>query len=139
MKTYDPKKVVVTFAGVTISGYMDGTFVNVAPGGEAFEKHKGADGSIDRVNKSEFGFRVTLTLKQTSPINPILAGLLNVDKLTNAGIATLLIQDLNGSGILTAPQAWLVQDPESDWSDSMSGREWIIDTGLATYIPGGNK
>jgi len=139
VRTYDPKKVIVTFGVLAISGYMDGTFINITPESDAFEKHKGADGSIDRVNKNSYSYEVSLTLKQTAPANVSLAALKYADQATNKGVLPLTIKDFSGSALFTANTAWIRKEPEVGYGDSMAGREWIFDTGMALSTPGGNN
>ena len=63
VSTYDPKEVVVTFGAIPLDGYADGTFVEVAPAGEAFARHVGADGEVSRSKSNDNTHDVTLTLK----------------------------------------------------------------------------
>ena len=67
VKTYDPKQVVITFGVIPISGYADGTFVSVNRSGDAFTKKKGAAGDVERVNKNQGDFEVTVTLLPNCP------------------------------------------------------------------------
>lgn len=138
VKTYDPKQVIATFGPIVIEGYMDGTFISMSQNGDSFEKSKGADGEIDRVNKNSNDWAVTFTLKQTSPTNPLLSAQATADKLTNAGKLPLTITDLGGTSLFFAQDAWIAKEPDSEYSDSMSPREWRIDTGPAQKLDGSN-
>lgn len=138
VRTYDPKQIIVTFGAYQLTGYAEGTFVKIARNGAAFEKQKGADGSVDRVNKNALDYTVTLTLKQTSPNNPILSGLLLADQLSNSGVLPLTIKDLGGSALFTAAQAWVSKDPDAEFSDGLSSREWTFETGIAANLVGSN-
>jgi hypothetical protein len=139
VRTYDPKKVIVTFGVLALSGYMDGTFITITPEGDAFEKHKGADGSIDRVNKNSYSYEVSLVLKQTAPANVSLAALKYADQASNKGILPLTIKDFSGMSLFTANAAWIRKEPNVEYGDSIAGREWIFDTGMALSTPGGNN
>ena len=138
VRTYDPKFIVITFGAIIFTGFAEGTFVQVVRNGDKFEKSKGADGSIDRVNKNAFDFRVTATLKQTSLTNDLLSVVSESDALTNLGMLPLTIKDLKGTTLFFAPQAWVAKDPEDEYSDSLSPRTWEFDTGVATKFTGGN-
>lgn len=139
VRTYDPKQVKTIFGATPMSGFPEGTFVKISRNGPAFEKSKGADGSVDRVNKNANDFTVTLTLKQTSPVNAILSGLLVADILTNSGILPLTIKDLSGTTLFHAPEAWISKDPEAEFSDGLSNREWTFETGPGAFLCGGNN
>lgn len=138
VRTYDPKQVIVTFGVVIVTGYAEGTFIAIAQSGDSFEKQKGADGGVDRVNKNASDYAVTLTLKQTSLTNDALSALSIVDKLSNAGKLPLIVKDLRGTSLFFAEQAWIAKEPDPENSDSMSSREWRFDTGIAKQFIGGN-
>jgi len=138
VRTYDPKLIIANFGSVPFTGYQEGTFISAERSGDIFEKSKGADGGIDRINKNAFDFRITVTLKQSSITNDILSGIMTADMLSNAGKFFFRIQDLNGTMLFYAPQAWIAASPNLEYSDSLSGREWVFDTGVAELFIGGN-
>ena len=138
VRTYDPKLIVMAFGGVLITGYAAGTFVQVARNGDSFEKVKGADGGVDRVNRNASDFAVTITIKQTSITNDLLSAIFEQDRLTNTGKLPLTIKDLNGTALFSAPQAWIGKDPDDEYGESMSNRQWRFDTGIAAKFTGGN-
>jgi hypothetical protein len=136
--TYDPKQVVVTFGGIIVSGYAEGTFISIASNGDSFAKRKGSDGSVDRINMNVYDYSVTLTLMMTSPTNALLSAALIADKETNTGVVPLTVTDLSGNSVFTAAQAWIAKDPDDEYGDSLATREWRIDTGAAVKSTGGN-
>ena len=145
VRTYDPSQVKVTLAlptaATVLSGFADGTFVKITRSGDAFTKKKGADGTIDRTNNNAYDFEVEVTLKQTSPYNAILSGILAGDQATNVGVFPLTITDLSGGNvpsIFEATQAWIRKDPEVDYSDGSKNYTWKFDTGAGANFIGGN-
>ena len=138
VRTYDPKKIVGTWGAIIFSGYADGTFITIERNGDLFEKRKGADGSVDRINKNANDFSATLNLMQTSLINDLLSAVMITDGLTNLGIFPLTIKDLRGNTLFFAAQAWIAKDPDDEEGDSLAGREWRFDTGPAEKFTGGN-
>lgn len=138
VRTYDPKQILVAFGATVISGFAEGTFIKVTRNGQAFEKQKGADGTVDRVNKNATDFTVTITLKQTSPLNAILSGLMAADQISNLGVLPLTIKDNNGTGLFEAPQAWIAKDPDAEFADGLSSREWTFETGPGAFLQGSN-
>jgi hypothetical protein len=137
VKTYDPKEVVITFGSIPISGYAEGTFVRVNRSGDAFAKSKGAGGDIERVNRNQGDFEVTITLQQTASSNTELSAILAADMATNAGVFPLTIEDKLGNTLFFAPQAWIRKDPEWEDGDELNSREWTFDTGIASNLVGG--
>lgn len=138
VKTYDPKLVIAVLGVVQISGFMPGTFISIERNGELFTKVRGADGNVDRVNKSAHDFKVTFTLKQVSPVNAILSGLAMADAVSNTGILPLIIRDAGGTSLFVAASAWIAADPSGEFSDEMSARTWVIETGIGSHLVGGN-
>lgn len=138
VKTFDPKMVVITFGSIPISGYAEGTFVSVNRSGDAFAKRKGAGGDVERINKNQGDFEVTVTLLQTTPTNKELSAVLAADQVTNAGVLPLTIKDLLGETLFFAPQAWIRKDPEWEDGDDLNSRAWTFDTGIGSNLIGGN-
>jgi len=138
VKTYDPKFIVITFGTTPISGYAQGTFVRVSRSGDAFTKRKGAGGDVERVNKNQGDFEVSVTLLQTASSNAELSALLAADQATDAGVFPLTIKDLLGNTLFFAPQAWIRKDPDWEDGDDLNSREWTFDTGIGANLVGGN-
>lgn len=138
LRSYDPKDIKISFGATKLVGFAEGTFVKITRNGAAFEKSRGADGSVDRVNKNALDFTVTVTLKQTSPVNAILSGYMLADQVKNAGVLPLTIQDMGGATLFTAAQAYIAKDPDQEFGDSLSSREWTFETGIAANLVGGN-
>lgn len=142
VRTFDPAQVKITFGATVLSGYADGTFVKITRSGDAFEKKKGADGTVDRINKNAYDFEVEITLKQTSPYNGILSGLLAADQLSNLGVLPMTVVDLSGPtgapSTFFAPQAWVMKDPEVDYGDALKNHTWKFATGAGANFIAGN-
>ena len=139
VRTYDPKQVIITFGVAVLTGYAEGTFVKIARSGNAFDKRKGADGTVDRVNKNANDFGVSITLMQTAPVNAVLSALLAADQISNVGVLPLVIKDLNGTTLFTAAQAWIEKDPDDEFADGLGNREWKFATGPGAKLTGGNS
>jgi hypothetical protein len=138
--TYDPKKVIVTLGvnaaqsagGVTISGFADGTFIEVTPAGPRYTKHTGADGEVSRVANADHTHKVKMTLQQTSPSNDALSALLASDVLNNGGVVSLSIVDVNGTTNLQWKAAWIETPPNITDAKDLSNRDWTLDTAQVT-------
>lgn len=138
VRTYDPSKIIITLGPIIVSGYADGTFVSIERNGPLFEKVRGADGAVDRVNKNATDFTVTITLKQTSPTNNAFSALVLADLTTNSGALPLMIKDTNGTSLFAAAQAWIATEATAEESSDLSTREWVIETGPAANLIGSN-
>jgi hypothetical protein len=127
---FDPKKVIVIFGGVPLSGYADGTFVNIEPNtSEGFKKVVGADGEVARFQSSDNTHKVTFTLLQSSLSNQYLSGIRNTDKLTGKAKLPLSVTDNNGGSIGFWPEAWIQGDPPWGFGTENQDRVWVLDTG----------
>jgi hypothetical protein len=129
VKTYDFKDVIVTFGGIPISGYEDGTAIEVAPSSDRFTKKVGADGEVARGRSNDDTAEVKLILMQTSLSNTYLNTFLKADRLANAGAKPLHIMDVNGGSLDFFPVAWVKKAPVKGYAKEVGPREWIFDTG----------
>lgn len=127
MKNYDPKKIVLTFAGILVTGYAEGTFVNAERNEDTFELSVGSDGQGTRVRNNNQSGTVTLTLQQSSPTNDLLSTRATLDELTGLGFGTLLLSDLNGTTLCRAEASWIRKPANAEYGDAEAGREWIIE------------
>lgn len=138
VRTYDPSQIIVTWGAIIMTGFAEGTFITIARNGDLFEKSRGADGSVDRINKNANDFSVTLTLKQTSISNDLISTQMTIDITTNVGALPLTVKDLNGLELFFAAKAWVGKDPDDDYGDALGNREWRFDTGPAAKFTGGS-
>jgi hypothetical protein len=130
VKTYDPKRVLVNFIGQPISGFSDGTFINIANrGGDAWTPYVGADGEVSRAANLDTTRRITITLSQTSLSNTYLSQVFALDRILRTGLGPLKITDANGGAEIFAAQAWIAVPPPMDFAKTISPRVWIFDTG----------
>ncbi len=139
-KVYDSASVICTFDGILLTGFAPGSRVKVTfP--DAFTKQVGSDGEVARSRSNDNTASVTFTLMQTSFSNDALSALHNVDKNIpfGAGIGPLMIKDLNGSSLFSAPQAWITKNSDSEYAQEVGSREWTIDTGDMVALVGGNN
>lgn len=126
VRTYDPKSVIITIGGVPISGFSDGTFLEVVRDEATWTKVVGADGYVTRGKTNNFTGTITLTLKQSSPSNDVLSGFMAADEVSNVGIVPILIKDLSGNSTYFAAQGWIQQFPTSTFGKEINDREWTI-------------
>ena len=138
VRTYDPKAVIITIGGVPISGFSDGTFLEVIRNEPTWNMVVGADGFVTRGKTNNFSGQVTLTLKQSSPSNDVLSGFIALDELTNAGIVPVLIKDLSGNSTYFSGQGWVQQYANSTFGKDINDREWTISLAALDLFVGSN-
>lgn len=112
VKTYDPKKVIVSFGPISISGFDEGTFVQVETQGDGISAIVGCDQEIVRtISPESILKKITITLLQTSDSNDKLSLIYDADNLSGYGILPLSIKDLSGRMMLKSSQAWITKKP----------------------------
>jgi len=129
LRHYDPKKILVLINGQRITGFADGTFVEIEfP--ESFTTQKGAQGAHTRTRVADSSATLTLSLQQTSPSNAFLSALTLADELTNAPFG-VLVKDLGG-GDLVVGVGYVTQRPSQGYGEAAGNREWAITLHNAT-------
>ncbi len=136
--TYDPSEVAVIVGGAIMQGFADGTFVEVERDEQAYEKVTGADGETSRAKTNNKSGNITITLKQTSPSNDILSGIMIADEADNSGVVPVLIKDRLGNTVFASSAAWVQQMPSSAYSKEIEEREWVLDCAKIDAFVAGN-
>jgi hypothetical protein len=139
VRTYDPSEVIITLAGVIISGYTDGTFVEVARDEPTWTKTVGADGTVTRGKTNNRAGTVTITLKSSSPSNDVLSGILIADELTSTEVFPVLIKDLSGTSVFFSAQGWVQQYANAPFGKDIPDRVWTIATAELDMLVGSNS
>jgi len=140
IRTYNAAKVVVIYNGFSITGFADGTFINITMQNDGITTQVGADGELARAVNADRRCIVTVTLQQTSPANDFLSAMFMVDALTCGGrIGPILVQDLCGDTLFAASEAWIVKPADIEFGKEVTTRAWAIHTGApGVYLVGGN-
>ncbi len=138
VRTVDPKNVIIAIGGVPMSGFADGTFLEISSDAQQFTKVTGADGHTTRVKTNNYGGTLTLTLSQSSPSNDVLSAMFNADRLRNAGVVPVLIRDLTGTTEIFAATGWIQQIPSVIYGNAVNNREWVLDLAEMDAFVGGN-
>lgn len=138
-KTYDPKQIIVIYGGFQLSGFQDGTFLNVDMNEDAFSLTVGADGEPVRSKSNNNSALMTLTLQQSSASNDVLSGFYNADRLSNSGQQPILIKDGSGTTLYSSDAAWVKKAAASEFGNEAGGREWQLESGDMQVFIGGHN
>lgn len=139
VRTYDPKQVIVTIGGIPLSGYSEGTFLEIARNEPTWNTVVGADGLVTRGKTNNFSGTLTLTLKQSSPSNDVLSGFLALDEASNSGVFPVLVKDLSGDSIYFSGQCWVTQYANSTFGKDITDRQWTLTLSEADIFVGSNS
>lgn len=139
LSTYSPKDVTVTLAGMhSVTGYTDGTFVRITKDLKPFSKVRAMDGEQARMYFDDAGYRVELTLAQSSSSNNVLQMIYNIDTVTHMGKFPLFIKDGRGQTSFLAATAWIEQIPDVTFSTELTDRTWVFGCSDVVLTIGGN-
>jgi hypothetical protein len=131
--TYDPGKVSCSTAGVKLSGYADGTFIEAARSEPLSSTKVSADGSVvTRVKSRNRSGSLTLTLLAESESNAYLDKLRALDEFGGNSVFPMVIDDGNGTEIFSAT-AWIEELPSYSYAKEGGTRAWKF--GLSDMIP----
>lgn len=138
VKTYDPKSVNITFAGIPVEGFADGTFITVARDNPGWNKQIGSDGEGVRAKSNDRGGTMTVTLMQSSATNDAFSALALIDENSGNGVGPFLMRDASGRTICAAETAWIEKFADASFAREAETREWTIATDVLIMTVGGN-
>lgn len=135
---YDPGLVTAAWAGRTITGFADGTFISVDRDDDAFKKNVGSGGDMCRVASRNKCGSVEFTLMQDAAANDLMSAQARLDELLRTGAGALIIKDLLGRTMVKCDVAWVRKVPTVTFANGLESRVWILDTGPIDIFVGGN-
>lgn len=141
MRTYDPKKFDIVFAGIHLNkGVADGTFLTLAPVTPGFSSKAGVDGEVSRSRQHDRRYTVRLVLMQTSDVNDRLSAVYAADRdaVNGQGVGSFFIQDRSGTTLVQASKAYINQDPDLTLEQTASTREWQFELSDTDVFHGSN-
>lgn len=127
LKHYAPNDITITVAGLyTVTGYADGTFVNIKKDTQQVTTMKAMDGTVSRIKSPDTGWKVEITVAQSSTANDVFSIFWNADVVTGLGKFPLFIKDSNGSTMFMAASCWVEAIPDVVFSNQMETRTWTL-------------
>lgn len=142
--TYSPEDFVIVISNPDfthqVSGYVEGTFIDIERQVPASTGVVGADLTAGRVIRDNRYSIVTLSLMQTSQSIDVLSHLLERDtRLRNDdGLFSILIKDTLGRSVWFSDQAFIGVDGNASFSTDIEGRDWVIECFNLKSTQGGN-
>lgn len=125
-KNYNPGKVIVSFKGVQITGYADGTFVKTARDTKSFGDKAGAGGDVVRTRSLDKRGSMVITLQAASPSNDYLSTCITTDELKGNQVGMAQVTDGNGTSLMEGASAWVEAPADSEYAAESGNREWTI-------------
>ncbi len=137
--TYDPGAIIIIFLGIKITGFADGTFVEIERDEDAYKKTVGAGGEVARTRSRNLSGKATFTLMGSSFCNDLLSAAAILDESLGSGVGPILIKDLNGTTLIHGANAWIQKVPKVPFGKELTDREWVIDIDAVEFLVGGNN
>jgi hypothetical protein len=140
LNIYSPADVLVLIGGVfPLSGYVDGTFLEISKDIAPYRSRRTPDGTTARLYVNDRNYTIRFILAQSSDSNDKLTKLQQIDEITQKGLFPVLIKDKQGSSLLFSPTAWIEEIPSQSFGTGIEPRTWQIKaTSCANYV-GGNS
>lgn len=140
MKNYSPQFVTISYQGINITGFADGTFIEAERTADGFTKKVGAGGDVVRVQSMDRTGKVTVTLQSQSATNDLLMAIAKSDELTGAAFGSLMIKDINTASILPlvfSKEAWIMKIPKIDRAKEALNVVWVFECADIDLEPSG--
>jgi hypothetical protein len=138
-RNYDPSEVALSWMGINITGYSDGTFIEAERDEDAFTKYVGALGDVTRARNLNRSGKVTVTLMASAPVNDLIAAIASVDDaFGSGGVGPLSITDFNGTTVCGATYAWVMKQPKIERAKEAGTVQWVFDCAQLFIKAGGN-
>ena len=121
-KQYNPTQVMLTYGVLPVSGYADGSMIQVSPVGDGTKSQVGTAGEAVIVRTPNKQHEVTIRLFETSPVNAALA------LLFNAGnpLLPLTLVSLSTGAFMGAGSGCLERIPGVTYEAGAPVREWKV-------------
>lgn len=122
VKSYDPGRVSLILFGQRMSGFADGSMIEVSRTTAARSSVAGADGEVCVVESRDDRATVKVTLLQSSVSNAILSAA-EAAKTK----AAFLVKDLDGASLCEAPNAWVTKPADFKRGKELAEVEWELE------------
>lgn len=125
MQTYDIKEVHLIIGGQVITGFAEGTVIEVSKLEDNFTEHVGVKGEVTIAETNNETGEVSVTLKNTSPSVAYLNSLAN--RKGQSAIVDVAIVDFNENSTQVSSANARVRKPaDLDFSNEETDREFTI-------------
>lgn len=136
IKTYDFKTHAVDFGGILFTGFAE-EGITITQSEDSFTETEGADGTIERVNKSSNVNEITLNLLRTNVLNAYLTTLHELDRKTNLGVKSFTLKDLSGTTHFFAKNSWITKPADMEIGRDTGTVSWTLKSGKRSGGVGG--
>src|SRR5579859_3747108 len=125
--TYNPAFFFQSIGGQPITGYADGSFIEIEQNVDDFEVTVGASGETVVTQSNNKSGKITITLLQSALSNDMLNSLRNA-RIAGGPAVPYFAKELNGNTTISAPNCWIKKVPNVKRGKEISEVEWILET-----------
>lgn len=136
MKSYDPKKVIITFGPLTLVGFAADAFLNADFNDDIWTVTVGADGEVVRSLSNDETLPLTCTLLASSISNAQLSALVIADRKSGDGVFPFGITDLALNSLVSSKEAFVKKMPPFDRAKAIGNVVWPFILAKGTMIHG---
>lgn len=136
-KTYDPKDNFLSFLGIGITGYAEGTVITIERNEDTWSLMVGASGEAVRVKNNNQSGKITFRLMATSQTNDLLSALMLDDELSGTAIGPAFFKEGRGTATALAENAWLTRPANMERAKESSVCEWVLECENLEMFNGG--
>lgn len=137
-RKYDPSQQVLSLKGQNITGFMEGTFIEIERDEDGFMTTVGSLGDVVRTRNLSRVAKCTLTLMAQAPANDLLNTIAEEDELTGDFVGEFLMKDLNANVRVHGAEAWIVKKPKIERAKEAGPIQWVIVIANCEIQAGGN-
>lgn len=136
---YCPESVNLLIGGfINVSGFVDGTFIDITKDIMPFSSVRTADGTVARLYNNDQTYTITITLHCGSSSNDLLTKLWQLDEITQRGKFPLLVKDFSGTDLFFSTTTWIEGIPSIVKSNGVDSRVWVLRSSQAITNIGNN-
>ncbi len=135
---YSPDRVLVVFKGITITGFQDGTFIDIENDEDAFTMHTGSLGDVVRTRNLNRTGKVTMTLMMAALSNDDLMQIHIADLKSGVSTGPFSMVDTSGNTVCVATDAWIKKAPKIERAKESGHCIWVLDCADLEIFAGGN-
>ena len=141
VNTFDPSKIVFSLNDYQVTGFIEGSFLEVIQSSPYFRTARGIRGKSTRVRTRDRSGVVNIRLMQTSPDNEVLSKIVEQDDANQTAMLSATLRDVGGQSGLQFGGAFLEGPPNIGFSSTETQlREWKLHYQYITrYYVGGNQ
>lgn len=139
VKRYNPREMIFTWAALNIKGFAAEDFISIERTTEASTSSVGAAGEVTVETTNDKRKTITLRLQRTSADNLLLTTIFQAQEISGEiFIAPMTIKDGLGNDLHVAPEAWIMDEPDADYTAESGIREWVFEASNMKSIHGGS-